>query len=86
MIINYFNFRSITGIPFENDAPLVVDADGMKPRQLAFEQLQPVPGWHLEIVQGVRVIHLDEFSQSHPCDGGKAPVGFRLEQLLRVPI
>jgi hypothetical protein len=58
----------------------------MEPGETAFEKFQPVARWNGKVVESAGLVHLDQFPKGHPCDGGKAPVGFRLEQLLCVPV
>lgn len=63
--------------PAEHDAPLVVDADGMATRKIAFERLHAVPRRHLEIVQLSGLVHLDEFPHGGTRDRVKAAVSLR---------
>ena len=65
--------------PAEHDAPLVVDADGVKTRKIAFEGLQAVSGRNLEIVQLSGLVHLDELPHGWTRDGVKVAVGLRPE-------
>jgi hypothetical protein len=76
-----------TGIrPSEHDAPLVVDADGMESRKIAFERFESVAGRHLEVIQCAGLVHLNEFPQSHAGDGGETTITLRPKQFLRIPV
>lgn len=72
--------------PAENDAPLVVDADGMPAGPVAPEQFEAITRRDAEVVQLAGAVHLDQLAQGHPTDGREAPVLFLVEKLLGVGI
>lgn len=51
MIIHDGDLLRSADRPLENDSPLVIDADGMEARKIAFEGFQAVAGWHGHILQ-----------------------------------
>ena len=52
MVVGDFHIVSILTFPTENDAPLVVDPDGIKSFQNSTQKLKTVPGWIPQIVEG----------------------------------
>jgi hypothetical protein len=51
MIIDDLDVSGLSIVPAENQAPLIVDPNRMKPFHSAFESFQPVSGWHPQIFQ-----------------------------------
>jgi hypothetical protein len=49
--------------PNETNPPLIVDADRMLPLPLAAQRLQPIAGWHAEIVKALCVVDDTQFAQ-----------------------
>ena len=62
MIIHDLNVISIAITPDEADAPLVIDANAMHPRTVAFQKFELVSGWHPKIPQAKRPMQV----QKHP--------------------
>ena len=48
--------------PPENDAPLVVDGDGVETRQVALKTFQPVAGWNGQVAKGTSLVQLDQLA------------------------
>ena len=47
-------------VPLELQPPLLVDADRVKPRQIAVQLLEMIAGWHAQVLIGRRVVdHLE---------------------------
>jgi hypothetical protein len=65
MIIHNFNVVRVFAAPAEANAPLVVDADAMLPRSIAFQGFQAVAGRQGQIAQFARAINLRELPQGH---------------------
>ena len=72
--------------PPEDDAPLVVDANGMKARKAPAQSFKPVAGRHGKVTESTGLIHLNQFSQRNSRESGKPPVAFEREQFFRVLI
>ena len=72
--------------PPEDDAPLVVDANGMKARKPPAQSFQPVAGRHGKVPESTGLIHLNQFSQRNSRECGKPLVAFQSEQFFRIPI
>jgi len=70
--------------PAEDDPPLVVDPDGVKPFEIALEGLESVSGGNREVGESPRMVHLEEFSKSNASNGGKATVAFLVKQFLSI--
>ena len=51
MVINNLDiFWSLTG-PHKAHAKLIVNADAVLPGAITFQRLQPITGWHTQIVE-----------------------------------
>ena len=55
--------RPLAGPP-KGDAPLVIDSNGVKARQITPKRLQSVAGRNGEVAQGTSLIHLDQLSHA----------------------
>jgi hypothetical protein len=60
MVVGDFHLGGAISFPVENDAPLVIDADGMEAIQLPPESLQAVPWRVAEVIEGVGFMDGDE--------------------------
>ncbi len=72
--------------PDENNAPLVIDADGVGTGKSALQCLQAIARRHGEIRQDPGSVHLNEFAESDPSDGGMAPIALPAEEFLGIVI
>lgn len=63
MVINDFNVVGVAVPPVKADAPLVIDANTVLPRPVAFELLEAVARGNPEIVQGFGGVDRDQFAQ-----------------------
>ncbi len=72
--------------PTEDNTPLVIDADRVGSGELSFEEFESVARGNREVAEFACLVHLDQFPEGDPCDGGKATVGLSLEQLLGIPV
>jgi hypothetical protein len=59
--------------PDEADAPLVIDANAIRPRAAAFQQFELVSGRHAKIPQPQRPMQVQELPPRKPFDGLKSP-------------
>ena len=71
--------RPISG-PSENDAPLVIDPNGVKARQIAPERFRTVAGRNGKVAEDASLIHLDRLSQRDPGHGREAAAASVAEQ------
>lgn len=74
MIIHNFNVARVFTVPAEAEAPLVVDADAVLPRPIAFQGFQAVAGRQGQVAQFARAIKLRELPQGHPLNLGRQAV------------
>jgi hypothetical protein len=51
MVVHNLHIFGPGGCPFETDAPLVVDANGMLPSTIPLQSLQVVSGWRPKVIQ-----------------------------------
>src|SRR5271155_5337700 len=58
MIIDNFYIERVTVLPSETDAPLVINADAVLTRPIPKQSLEPVPGRHSQIIEGLRIVQL----------------------------
>src|ERR1017187_6608940 len=65
MIIHDFNVVRVFAVPAEANAPLVVDADAVLSRAIAFQGFQAVAGRQGQITQFAGAIKLRELPQGH---------------------
>lgn len=86
MIIHNRHFSRSGVHPPKDNAPLVVNADGMMPREFAGEGLQAIAGWNRQVAETTCPVALDELTES--CAGYrlKSPVLFTSEQFPGVGI
>jgi len=86
MVIRDADFgRPLIG-PTEDDAPLLVDPNGMKSGEVAFQCLEAIAGWNAQIVESSGPVHLNEFPQGNSGNGVETPISLFVEELLRVGI
>lgn len=57
MVVDYLRVSGIATFPSEQDAPLVVDSDGVTSRKLALERFQPIAGRDSQIHKLGGVMH-----------------------------
>ena len=72
--------------PTEDDAPLVINPDGVKAAQNALQSFQSISRWHCQVSKLTGLIELDQFSQGHSGDGSMPTVLLLMEELLGVAI
>ena len=51
VLVDNFNVVRARVIPYENNAPLGIDADGVISRQILTQPLQPIAGWARQVFQ-----------------------------------
>ena len=85
IVYNLYLSRSLIGPP-KDYAPLVVDPNGVKTRQIAPEAFKTVARRNGEVAEPARLVDLDEFSQSHAGYCRQTAVVPSPEQLLCVPV
>ena len=68
MVISYLDISRLVGDPLKANAPLVIDADSVLAGAIALEFLQPVTGDSLQILQGVGVVEVDQFTARRTLD------------------
>jgi hypothetical protein len=86
MVIQNANLRRPRFRPAEDDAPLVVDPDGVKARAITPQGFEAISRWHGQIRQPAGVVQLDQFPQRDAGDDREAPVSLFLEKLRRIGI
>jgi hypothetical protein len=64
---------SIAGTPDEADAPLVIDANAVRSRAVAFQQFKVVSWRHAKIPQPQRPVQVQKLPPRRPFDGLKSP-------------
>ena len=80
MIIDDLNVKCVALPPPERDPPLVVDPDAEAAGAVAFQLLQPVTGWHEQILETPRGIQEEQLPPRRPLHGLKTGDGFIVEQ------
>ena len=85
IVYNLYLSRSLIGPP-KDYAPLVVDPDGVKSRQIAPEAFKTVARRNGEVAEPARLVDLDEFSQRHAGYCRQTAAVPSSEQLLCVPV
>ncbi len=68
MIVCYFYFSCLVVGPFKANAPLVIDADAILPGTVALELLESVPRDHLQILQRIGIIQVQQFAAGRALD------------------
>lgn len=73
--------------PPEANAPLVIHANAILAGTSSLQFLEPVPGWHSQVVQRIGRVQGHELSQHYPEQiRGKTPHWLAVEQALSIPI
>jgi hypothetical protein len=80
MIIYDLNVKRVAIPPPERDPPLVVDPDAEAAGAVAFQLLQPVTGWHEQILEPSRAIQIEQLPARGPLHGMKTGDGLIVEQ------
>ncbi len=87
MIVNNLDLIRIAIPPAEGNAPLIIDANTVLARSVAFEFLQAVAGRNSQVFELLGGVNEPELPQHHPLKVGReAPHGLALEKPLGVPI
>jgi len=63
MVIGYGDVGGVLASPTETYAPLIVNADGVLPGTVSFEQFQPVRWWNSQVFKPGGTLQQDEFLQ-----------------------
>ena len=84
MVIRDANFRWPLFGPFENNAPLLVDTNGVVAEPISAQHFKAISRRHPEIIQFPCLIELNQFSQGHPRDLVKPFVLFVVEKRFRI--
>ncbi len=63
VIVGNFHIRRTSLGPAKADTPLLIDADRVLPRAISTQCLQPIAGWHCQIIQRYSPIQLGQLSQ-----------------------
>lgn len=84
MVIGNRNFRRAFRRPLEQNAPLVVDADGVKAGQVAAQLFQLIAGRDRQVAQTARLIELNQFANRHAQNRRVSPAGLRMEKFLGI--
>lgn len=80
MVINNFDIFWPVGRPHKAHAKLIVDADAVLSGAIMFQRLQPVAGWHTQVVENSRPVKLLKFSSCHRLDIRKSPYTLPFKQ------
>jgi len=72
--------------PTKDNAPLIVDPNGMKPRKFARQRFQPVSGRDRHIPQPPGPVQLNKFAQGNAGNRIETPASLLSVKLLRVVI
>ena len=87
VVVDDLDVEGICGAPDEADAPLIVDADGVLPRTIALQRLEPVSGWNAQVGKGVGRIEDDEFPKRDALKaGGQTTRAATLKERFRVGV
>lgn len=62
VIIHKFNLSGTEFSPSEDDSPLVIDSDGVKPKEIASQNFWAVTRRHCQVAENASLVHLDHFS------------------------
>jgi len=71
---------SISVTPDEADAPLVIDANAVRPGAVALQQFKPIPGRHAKIPQPQCPMQVQKLPPRRPFDELKSPNYLVLKQ------
>jgi hypothetical protein len=73
VIINDLHAVAMAAAPLEADSPLLIDANRVLSRSTPSQGLQLIPRWRGQNTQFRGRVKLEQFPQSDPFDGPKAP-------------
>ena len=72
--------------PPEDNAPLVVDTDGMETRQVALKGFQTITGGNRDVMEGASLVQLDQLPQGDSGYCVKGTTLLRSKQTLSIPV
>jgi hypothetical protein len=72
VVIHNLNFIRIAVTPFEADAPLIIDANAVRPGTIALQQFELISRRHAQILQPPRLMKIQKLSPCSPFDGLKS--------------
>ena len=84
MVINNLDIFWPIWRPHKAHAKLIVDADAVLSGTITFQRLQPIAGWHPQIVENSRPIKLCKFSPCHRLDVRESLYALPTKQALRI--
>jgi hypothetical protein len=64
VVVDNFNFKGIVFMPFETNAPLVVNTDSVLAGPLSAQFFQPIGGWYAQVIEVEGPVQHSEFSKS----------------------
>jgi len=87
VIVDNLNVMGVPIFPPEANAPLVIHTNAVLAGTSSLQFLEPVPGWHSQVVQRIGGVQGNELSQ-HDSEQirGKTPHWLALKQALCIPI
>jgi len=81
MVIDDGDFGGAGVGPFEDDSPLIVDADGVEAFQIPLEGFEAITGRHGHVGRLASLIELNELSEGDAGDIAKGAALFSKEKL-----
>lgn len=68
MIIHDFNVVRVPILPPKTEAPLLIDPDAVLSMAVAPQSIEPVAGWHTQVIQVHDGIQHPQFTHGGPLD------------------
>lgn len=70
--------------PSEDDAPLVIDTDGVVASELSLEGLKSIAWRHGEVMENARAVHLDQLAKGDTCEGSESAILLCMEEFVGI--
>jgi hypothetical protein len=88
MIVCDFDFISVAVLPDKTNSVLIVDANAVLPRAIAFELFQAIPGRDSKIFERSGAVKHQKLPEGRPAKIGRgnAPAFSRPPEFLRLPV
>jgi hypothetical protein len=68
VVINDFNIEGIALVPQKTDSPLIINSYAVLTNAFSAKRLQPIGGWHAQVIQGSGIADHPQFPPSNLLD------------------
>jgi L-alanine-DL-glutamate epimerase-like enolase superfamily enzyme len=84
VVVDDLDIVRIASLPYEADAPLVVDANAVLAPAVALERLQMIAWRGLQVLEDPSAVQIEQLPASRPLDGSESTNRLVVEQFLHI--